>query len=103
MIKELARPDWYDDEFYNKSRTAEEWLYKLWKRDTFNQDKTDLPEFIRFLPIKEQEQYFIKIIFEEKIEKILSLLKPSPPRPIRDVSISDVFIMYHLVTSADWY
>ncbi|AMV13829.1 hypothetical protein SCO11_01985 [Legionella pneumophila serogroup 1] len=103
MTKELARPDWYNDEFYNKTRTPEEWLYELWKRDRFNRDKTGLPHSIRKLPIKEQEQYFIDVIFEQKIEKMLSFLKPTPPKPIRDVSISDVFIMYHLVTNTDWY
>ncbi|CEG59362.1 hypothetical protein [Legionella fallonii] len=103
MAKELTRPSWYNDEFYNKSRTPEEWLYELWKRNTFNRDETALPDSIRNLSIKEQEQYFIKVIFEQKIEKILRLLKPTPPRPIRDVSISDVFIMYHLVTNTDWY
>lgn len=103
MIKELARPDWYNDEYYNKSRTPEEWLYELFKRDTFNQDEMGFPHSTRILPIQEQEQYFIEVIFEQKIEKILSLLQATPPKPIRDVSISDVFIMYHLIINTDWY
>lgn len=103
MTKELTRPRWFNDEFYNKTRTPEEWLYELWKRDSFNRDKIGLPHSIRILPINEQEQYFIEVIFEQKIEKILNLIKATPPEPIRDLSVSDVFIMYHLVTNTDWY
>lgn len=104
MTKELTRPSWYDDEFYNKSRTPEEWLYELWKRYQFSQDKIGLPHSIHIYPIKQQEKYFIEFIFDQQIEKFLNgFLEATPPQPISYPSVSDIFIMYHLLTKTDWY
>ncbi len=103
MTKELTKPSWYDDEFYNKNRTPEEWLYELWKRVQFNQDEIGLPYSMRSLSIKEQEKHFIEFIFDPQIERILNLLQPTPPQPIRYPSVSDIFIMYQLLTNTDWY
>lgn len=103
MIKKLARPIWYNENFYNKERTPEEWLYEIWKRDAFNCDKIGLAHSIYKLPISEQGEYFIKFIFAEELENFLDHLEPTPPEPIKNLSVSDVFIMYHLLTNSDWY
>jgi hypothetical protein len=104
MTKKLTRPSWYDEEFYNKVRTPEEWLYEIWKRNQFKQGKISLHFSVNSLPITEQEQYFIEFIFEKECEKFLSiLLKATPPQPIKYPSISDVFFMYHLIKNSDWY
>ncbi|MCE3044654.1 hypothetical protein [Legionella sp. 16cNR16C] len=95
MTKELTRPSWYNDEFYNKSRTPEEWLYELWKRYQFNQDEIGLPNSIHTYSIKQQEKYFDEFIFDRQIDKFLSFfVKATPPEPIRYPSVSDIFIMY---------
>lgn len=36
MAKKIERPDWYQEEFYNKKRTPEEWLFEIWKRDQWH-------------------------------------------------------------------
>jgi len=104
MKKTLVRPSWYDDEFYNKKRVPEEWLFELWKRHQFKQNKFGLPHSIDILPIEEQKKYFIKFIFDPQIEKAINgLLEANPPQPIKHPSVSDIFIMYHLLTNSDWY
>ena len=97
MAKELTRPSWYNEEFYNKNITSEEWLFELWKRVQFNQSETGLPNSFRILPIKEQGKYFVEVVFDQQIEKFISLVEASPPQPIRCPSVSDIFIMYHLL------
>lgn len=103
MTKELIKPTWYDDEFYNKSRTPEEWLFEFWKRVQFNQDETGFPSSFHMLSVKEQESHFISLILNQQIEKFLSSIKASPPQPIKYPSVSDIFIMYHLVKKSEWY
>lgn len=104
MTKELRRPSWYNDEFYNKSREPEEWLYELWKRYQFDQDKIGLANSIYTYPIKQQEKWFIEFIFDKQIEKFLNnFLEATPPHPIRYPSVSDIFLMYHQFINSDWY
>lgn len=104
MTNKLTRPSWYNEEFYNKTRTPEEWLYEIWKRNQFKQGKISLHFSVNSLPLTEQEQCFVEFIFEQGCEKFLSLfLKAAPPQPIKYPSISDVFFMYHLIKSSEWY
>lgn len=104
MTIELIRPSWYDEEFYDKNRTQEEWLFEFWKRHQFNQDKIGLLHSIDKLSIEEQKKYFIKFIFDPQIEKgINGLLEANPPQPIKYPSVSDIFIMYHLLTNSESY
>ncbi len=103
MAKKLIKPSWYDEEFYNKNRTPEEWLYELWKRNQFRLGDIGLSHSTPSLSLHEQEKYFIEFIFDPRIENYLSYLEATPPRPIRDLSVSDIFIMHNLLTNADWY
>ncbi|STX43940.1 Uncharacterised protein [Legionella donaldsonii] len=104
MTKELTRPLWYDDEFYNKILTPEEWLYEVWKRYQFNQGNIGLSHSVHQLPIKEQEECFREFILAKEIDKFLNFfVTASPPQPIRYPSVSDIFIMYHLLINTDWY
>lgn len=104
MSKELTKPSWYDDEFYNKTLTPEEWLYELWKRYQFSQDQIGVPHSIYSLPINQQAKWFLEFIFDKKIEKFLNIfIKAVAPQPIKYPSISDIFLMYHLLTKSEWY
>ncbi|CZG74386.1 TPA: hypothetical protein JBE90_12110 [Legionella pneumophila] len=104
MTNELKRPSWYDDKFYNKIRTPEEWLFELCKRYQFKQDEIGLPYSIYTYSIKQQEQCFIEFIFDQQIEKFLSVLvQAKPPQSISYPSVSDIFIMYHLLIKTGWY
>ena len=103
MTKKLTRPSWYNAEFYNKSKTPEEWLWEFWKREQFNRDEIGLPYSMRILSIKEQEKHFVEFIFEQQIEKMLRLIEATPSQPIRYPSVNDIFIMYYLLTNTDWY
>ena len=99
VIKKLTRPGWYDDRFYNKNRTPEEWLFELWKRHAFNQQFCT----IHLLSIKEQEKRFLEVIFDTQSDKYLNFVEAIEPQPIRHPSVSDVFLMYHQLTNTDWY
>ncbi|HAZ7573790.1 hypothetical protein OQJ02_05040 [Legionella sp. PATHC032] len=104
MTNELKRPCWYNEDFYNKIREPEEWLYELWKRYQFSQDEIGLPNSIYTYPIEQQEKYFNEFIFAQQIEKFLdTFLDAAPPQPIRDPSVSDIFLMYHQIINSDWY
>lgn len=68
MNKKLIRSSWYQDEFYNKNRTPEEWLYELDKRYNFKQNKIGISQPINILPQNKQEKYFLEFIFSQEIE-----------------------------------
>lgn len=103
MTKKPTKPNWYDDSFYNKSRTPEEWLFELWKRYQFKQDEIGLSCSIYILSKEEQEKLFIEFIFDQRSEKLLKYLEATPPQPIKYPSVSDLFIMYHRLVNTDWY
>lgn len=103
MKKELTRPSWYDDEFYNKNRTPEEWLYELDKRYNFKRNKIGLTHPINELSQEKQEKYFREFIFSQGIESILNDLKPTSRQPVKYPSVSDIFIMYHHLINSSWY
>lgn len=99
MIKESIRPGWYDDKFYSKKKTPEEWLFELWKRVAFNQQF----HAIHLLSIQEQEKRFLEVIFDTQSDKYLSSVEAIEPQPIRHPSVSDIFLMYHQLANTDWY
>lgn len=104
MITKLTRPSWYKDEFYNSTRTPEEWLYEIWKRNQFKQDNIGLPHSIDILSATEQEICFIEFIFAQEIEIFLkNFLEAARPAPIKYPSVSDVFFMFYLLKNSDWY
>ena len=103
MTKKLIKPSWYINEFYNKNKTAEEWLCEIWKRHQFDQDNIGLPYSIHTLSTKEQEEHFIDSLFNTSNDKILNCLKATPAQPIRYPAISDIFIMYHTLTNTNYY
>ncbi|WP_115710298.1 hypothetical protein [Legionella sainthelensi] len=97
MTKELSRPSWYSEEFYNKGREPEEWLFELWKRHQFEVN-------LYRCPTEQQEQYFLDFILNQQIESFLNrVLVATPPQPIKDISVSDIFLMYHHLTNSEWY
>lgn len=99
----MEKPDWYQEEFYNKKRTPEEWLFEIWKRDKFNRGDLGLPYSIRILPIEEIKKHFLKFIFFNDIDWFLAGLQVTPSQPIKPVTVSDVFRMASLITNSDWY
>lgn len=103
MKKTIAKPDWYQEEFYNKNRSPEEWFFEIWKRDKFNRDDLGFQSSIRVLPIEEKKKCFLDIIFFKDIDKILAGLQATPPQPIKHLTVSDVFRMANLISNSDWY
>jgi hypothetical protein len=103
MTKELKRPTWYQDGFYSKSRSVEDWLYEFCKRDEYRRNDVGYTNTIRMLPKEEQEIYFINLIFNQQQDKLLNMLKAIPPQPIKYLPVSDVFRMYHLIINTAWY
>lgn len=98
MVK-LIRPTWYNEEFYSKERSPEEWLFELSKRYALEQQL----HVISHLEIAEQEKCFIKNIFNEQIDKYLHLIESIESQPIRYPAISDIFLMYHQLINTNWY
>lgn len=103
MTKTIEKPDWYKEDFYNKKRTPEEWLFEIWKRDKFNREDLGLPCSIRILPVEEGKKLFLKFIFLNDIERFLAGLQPTPSQPIKPVTVSDAFRMVSLIANSDWY
>lgn len=103
MAKSLERPDWYREEFYNKNRTPEEWLYEIHKRNKLASDKLNWPVSFWALSIEAQRELFLKIVFADDIDVFLSNLQPTPFQPLKPLSVSDVFRMHMLITNSDWY
>ncbi|MFZ2315624.1 MAG: hypothetical protein WAW86_08230 [Gammaproteobacteria bacterium] len=103
MAKSIERPDWYQDEFYNKQRTPEEWLFEIDKRIKFDKDELNIPFSIRLLTLEEKKQLFLKVIFYNEIENYLSQLDEIPSQPIKHLTASDVFLMEKLLSNSEWY
>ena len=99
----MEKPDWYQEEFYNKKRTPEEWLFEIWKRDKFNREDLGLPYSIRILPIDEIKKHFLKFIFSNDIDWFFAGLQPTPSQPIKPITVSDVFRMASMIANSDWY
>lgn len=97
MTEQLEKPSWYQDKLYDKNRTPEEWLDEFRRRDDFKRND------ISKRPIKEQKNIFLWFMFDQKFDDVLTLLKPTPHQPIKNLSISDVFRMYHLLINTEWY
>lgn len=99
----MEKPDWYQEEFYNKKRTPEAWLFEIWKRDKFNRGDLGLPCSIRILPIEEIKKHFLKFIFSNDINWFLAGLQPTPSQSIKPATVSDVFRMASMIANSDWY
>ncbi|GEM_PF-4884377 len=103
MTKELKKPSWYDDVFYNKSRSPEEWLCELNKRYNFKRDKIGLTHQINKFSQKKQKELFCEMLFSKNTESVLDVLKPVSRQPIKYPSVSDIIIMYHHLVNSSWY
>jgi hypothetical protein len=103
MAETLERPDWYNEDFYSKKRTPEEWLYEIWKRDKFNRDDLGFPFSIRLLSAEKRKKCFQEIIFLNDIKEFLSGLQATPSQPIKHLTVSDVFRMANMISNSDWY
>jgi hypothetical protein len=102
MVKNLEKPNWYQEEFYNKVRTPEEWLYEILKRNNFLHNGY-FQLSISLLPLEEKGKFFLNQIFEDRIDNALSFLQAEPSQPIRALTVSDVFRMASLISNSDWY
>ncbi len=103
MAKKIELPEWYSAERYDKKLSPEEWLYEIWKRNTFNMDKTELPISIRLLPIEDQKRWFIESVFANDIENFCAGIKAKQAQAIRDLSVADVFRMFFLIAESNWF
>lgn len=103
MTHQIQMPDWYREDFYNRTRTPEEWLFEIWKRDRLNMDCLCFPFSMRILPPEEQEKRFLEVIYLDDMDGFVSELKAIPRQPTKALSVSDAFRVVAFIRNSELF
>jgi hypothetical protein len=104
MTNKIEKPEWYPLPIYNKKITPEEWFYEIFKRVAFKNTLSLSNSSIHLLEASVKANLYLEKISENNLVEFLrTMIYPIPGKPIKPLSISDVFRLYGLIKKSNWY